>query len=76
MGNAESQVQHQAAKQEEIEIVSACESGDVEKLEKLLGGTSSLIYSHAKTGENIWHFAANGGSIKVGKPFALYMQPH
>jgi hypothetical protein len=61
MGNEQSS----GAKGEEVEFVQALLSGQLDKLKGLLASTPNIIYAHTKEGQNVWHFAAQGGHAEV-----------
>lgn len=36
-------------------------------MQTILKQSPHLIYAHSKAGENLWHFAAQGGNIEVSR---------
>lgn len=37
----------------------------LQAIQALLKQNPSLVYAHSKAGENLWHFAAQGGDAQV-----------
>ncbi|WIA23719.1 hypothetical protein OEZ85_000405 [Tetradesmus obliquus] len=73
MGN-EASVQAQAARADELALMQALLNGDLQAIQALLKQNPSLVYSHSKAGENLWHFAAQGGDAQVLKAVAAAVE--
>lgn len=71
MGNTASE--HQGSG-DEVAMMKCVVNGDVGLLESLLRKNPTLIYAHSKAGENIWHFAAQGGHLEVCDVVMWYLR--
>jgi hypothetical protein len=50
-----------------VTVLHACLPPSLlQAIQALLKQNPSLVYSHSKAGENLWHFAAQGGHAEVG----------